>query len=602
MSSAAPKEGSATPPADVLPARTIWLHGSMGLPLAVIGYPLSIWIPAHYAGELGLPLATVGTILMLARLSDVVTDPLIGEASDRTRTPLGRRRPYLLLGAPLMMLGAWCLFVPSEGAGLFYFLLWLTLFFLGSTLIQLPHAAWGAELSPDYHQRSRVTAGREVYVLAGLMLAAAVPMIVEVMADRGTGLAGVGAHAWQTLLSWIPGSGVRAPEETASIPRAALTGPVLEGLAWTVIVLLPVCALLVAIGVAEPTKRQHRRVPLSEGLKHLKRNGPMKRILLILLLVYFGEAFRNAVSLFFIRDIVGLGSIGSAYFLYFVAGILAIPFWLGLGNRIGKHRAFMGTLIVVGCVSASKLPARLRRLRGLLRAVHPQGVLLRGPAVPAGGHARRRGGRRLHALRQQSRRRLLRPLRHDHEARHRLRHRRVPQCRGSARLRRCRRRGGEQRSRRAHAAHRLHHGARRVLRLGTVADLELAAHAAATRAHAGTHGAARRTAREPLNNSSSPLRPPAEAAIAAAAARRVVQPRLAALASGATQWMRPQVPALRGLLPAPAAALRSLGVTRHAFESAPCRIGGPRERRQKARGPDELFRGSLKAAQLQAGA
>jgi Na+/melibiose symporter-like transporter len=342
-----------TDPKAVLPARTIWLHGTMGLPLAVIGYPLSIWIPAHYAGELGLPLATVGTILMLARLSDVVTDPLIGELSDRTKTRIGRRRPYLLLGAPLMMLGAWWLFVPPEGAGLIYFLFWLTAFFLGSTLIQLPHAAWGAELSPDYHQRSRVTAAREVYILGGLMVAAAVPMIVEVMADRGTGVAGVAGHAWQTVLSWIPGLGVAAPEETAAIPRSALTGPVLEGLAFTVATLLPLCALMVAFGVREPEGLVHRRVPLREGLRHLRRNGPAKRILLILLLVYFGEAFRNAVSLFFIRDIVGIGSIGSAYFLYFVAGILAIPFWLSLGRRVGKHRAFMGTLIVVGCVSGA---------------------------------------------------------------------------------------------------------------------------------------------------------------------------------------------------------------------------------------------------------
>ncbi|HSG88536.1 MAG TPA: MFS transporter [Pseudomonadales bacterium] len=325
----------------------------MGLPLAVIGYPLSIWIPAHYAGELGLPLATVGTILMLARLSDVVTDPLIGELSDRTRTRIGRRRPFLLLGAPLMMLGAWWLFVPPEGAGIAYFLTWLTLFFLGSTMIQLPHAAWGAELSPDYHQRSRVTAGREVYVLAGLMLAAAVPMVVEVMADRGTGLYGVLLHGLATVLAWVPGLGATAPAETASMSRAALTGPVLEGLAVTVVVLLPICAMAVAFGVREPAWKTQRRVPLREGLQLLKRNGPMQRILLIMLLVYFGEAFRNAVSLFFIRDIVGIGSIGSAYFLYFVAGILAIPFWLSLGRRIGKHRAFMCTLITVGCVSAA---------------------------------------------------------------------------------------------------------------------------------------------------------------------------------------------------------------------------------------------------------
>ncbi len=84
---------------------TIYTHGALGLPLAVIGYPLAIWIPAHYAGGLGIPLAAVGTILMLARLTDVITDPIMGEISDRVRTLWGRRKPWVLLGVPVMMLG-----------------------------------------------------------------------------------------------------------------------------------------------------------------------------------------------------------------------------------------------------------------------------------------------------------------------------------------------------------------------------------------------------------------------------------------------------------------------------------------------------------------
>ncbi|MGA1676490.1 MAG: MFS transporter, partial [Pseudomonadales bacterium] len=161
----------------VLSRRTIYTHGALGMPLAIIGYPLSIWIPAHYSGGLGLSLAAVGTILMLARFTDVITDPLIGELSDRTRTRFGRRKPWILLGTPLMTFSVWQLFVPAEGVGLGYFLLWLTLFFVGSTLVGLPHRAWGAELSVDYHERSRITAAREFYILTGLMIAAAVPMV-----------------------------------------------------------------------------------------------------------------------------------------------------------------------------------------------------------------------------------------------------------------------------------------------------------------------------------------------------------------------------------------------------------------------------------------
>ncbi len=337
---------------DVLSKKTIYAHGAVGLPLAVIGYPLSIWIPAHYSGGLGISLAAVGTILMLARLTDVVTDPLVGEISDRFRTRIGRRKPWLLAGTPLMMLGVYNLFVPPDGVGLLYFLLWLSIFFLGATMIALPHRAWGAELSPDYHERSRVTAAREVYVLLGLMLAAAVPMIVEIRADGGSGVAEVFTTLWQDAIGAFSGDF----RDKAVVDRATLTGPVLTGLAWTILIVLPICVCIAVFMVSEPKAEVNEQRPsFKEGLKLVLKNGPMLRVLLIVLLVHFGESFRNAVSLFFIRDIVGVPTIGAAYFFYFIAGLGAIPFWLWLGRKIGKHRAFMCTLITVATVSGANL-------------------------------------------------------------------------------------------------------------------------------------------------------------------------------------------------------------------------------------------------------
>ncbi len=337
---------------EVLPKRTIYAHGTLGLPLAVIGYPLSIWIPAHYSGGLGISLAAVGTILMLARLTDVLTDPIIGDLSDRWQTRFGRRRPWLIMGTPVMMLGAYKLFVPDPGVGMLYFLTWLAIFFVGSTMILLPHRAWGAELSPDYHQRSRVTAAREIYVLIGLMVAAAVPMIIEIRADGGTGVGEVFKTLWQDAVGAFAGDF----GEKKVVDRATLTGPVLQGLAFTVMLALPICASIVLIFVKEPkVASTEARPSFKDGLRLVRKNGPMMRVLMIAVLVYFGESFRNAVSLFFIRDIVGVPTIGAAYFFYFIAALGAIPFWLWLGRKIGKHRAFMFTLITVACVSACNL-------------------------------------------------------------------------------------------------------------------------------------------------------------------------------------------------------------------------------------------------------
>ena len=336
----------------VLSKKTLYAHGTLGMPLAVIGCPLAIWIPAHYSGGLGISLAAVGTILMLARLTDVVTDPLIGELSDRWRSPIGRRRPWLLIGAPIMMFGVYKLFIPDEGVGVLYFLTWLTIFFLGSTMITLPHRAWGAELSQDYHQRSRVTAAREIYVLVGLMIAASVPMIIEILADGGSSVGQVFSTLWQDAIGAFAGD--FADKEI--VDRATLTGPVLTGLAWAIIGVLPLCAAIVLIFVKEPQTIESEKQPsILEGLRLVAKNGPMLRVLAIVLLVHFGESFRNAVSLFFIRDIVGVPTIGAAYFFYFIAGLGAIPFWLWLGRKIGKHRAFMFTLITVAAVSAANL-------------------------------------------------------------------------------------------------------------------------------------------------------------------------------------------------------------------------------------------------------
>lgn len=337
---------------EVLSKRTLYAHGTLGMPLAVIGYPLAIWIPAHYSGGLGISLATVGTILMLARLTDVITDPLMGELSDRWRTPIGRRRPWLIIGPPVMMLGVYHLFMPSEGVGIAYFLFWLTIFFVGSTMIALPHRAWGAELSTDYHQRSRVTAAREIYVLVGLMLAASIPMIIEILADGGSSVGQVFKTLWSDAIGAFAGDF----QEKKIVDRATLTGPVLAGLAWAIIGILPICAFIVLVMVKEPPPiAGETRPKISDGLKLVMKNGPMLRVLAIVLLVHFGESFRNAVSLFFIRDIVGVPTIGAAYFFYFIAGLGAIPFWLWLGRKIGKHKAFMCTLITVAAVSGANL-------------------------------------------------------------------------------------------------------------------------------------------------------------------------------------------------------------------------------------------------------
>ena len=124
---------------------------------------------------LGLSPGLVGLALMLQRLFDAASDPFFGWISDNTRSRWGRRRPYLLVGGILAGIGLPFLFAVSKGWGTAHFHLWIRdthisyyfWFMLASLAIyipmmssfNMPFQSLGAELTPDYHERTRVMSG-----------------------------------------------------------------------------------------------------------------------------------------------------------------------------------------------------------------------------------------------------------------------------------------------------------------------------------------------------------------------------------------------------------------------------------------------------------
>ncbi len=109
---------------------------------------------------LGMNPALVGLLGALPRLTDALTDPLMGYITDHTRSRWGRRRPWIFAGA----IGAGLLFIllwqlprgQSESFYFVYFLVGSLLFYLGYTIFATPWVALGYELTPDYHERTRL--------------------------------------------------------------------------------------------------------------------------------------------------------------------------------------------------------------------------------------------------------------------------------------------------------------------------------------------------------------------------------------------------------------------------------------------------------------
>lgn len=111
---------------------------------------------------LGINPALVGLLGALPRLTDAITDPLMGFISDHTRSKWGRRRPFIFCGAILSGLFFALLWqLPSgqsESFYFWYFLIGSIVFYLAYTMFATPWVALGYELTPDYHERTRVMA------------------------------------------------------------------------------------------------------------------------------------------------------------------------------------------------------------------------------------------------------------------------------------------------------------------------------------------------------------------------------------------------------------------------------------------------------------
>ena len=113
---------------------------------------------------LGMNPALVGTLQAIPRFTDALTDPVMGYVSDNTRSRYGRRRPYIFFGAIFVgLIFALMWQLPAGYSEMFYFWFFLAgsiLFYLAYTVFATPWVALGYEMTPDYHERTRLWQGK----------------------------------------------------------------------------------------------------------------------------------------------------------------------------------------------------------------------------------------------------------------------------------------------------------------------------------------------------------------------------------------------------------------------------------------------------------
>jgi len=136
--------------------------------------------------------ALAGTVILISKIYDSITDPFEGILADRTRTKLGRRRPYLLIGIPLIFLSFFALFYPynaeSETARFTSVILSYLFFSTIVSIVMLNYNALHSEITLDYHERSSLSSVRILFSTIASIVAALVPLeIVKLFPDIRTG-------------------------------------------------------------------------------------------------------------------------------------------------------------------------------------------------------------------------------------------------------------------------------------------------------------------------------------------------------------------------------------------------------------------------------
>ncbi|MEH0195920.1 MFS transporter [Caulobacter sp. CCNWLY153] len=298
-------------------------YASPTLPLAGLGLPLVVYLPEYYVSELGLSLSVVGTAFLLVRLADIILDPILGGLMDRTRTRWGRFRPWLVASVPLLMAASYALFMAKPGIGPIFLWAWLIVVYIGFSMAVLAQTAWGAVLSSDYQQRSRIYGFWSAGNVVGMILVLLLPPLVAFTLK--------GDHA----------AGVQA-------------------MGWFIIVLMPLTALLAGAVVGEPPAPSQRH---EAGLKQyfdLLKRPTVQKLLIADLLMGLAPGIGGALFFFFFERIKGIpkDQAGILLLVYFVAALAGAPLWPWIAKVTGKHTslAIAGIMYAVFQVAAVITP------------------------------------------------------------------------------------------------------------------------------------------------------------------------------------------------------------------------------------------------------
>lgn len=287
---------------------------------------------------LGISPALLGLMLMLLRGWDAITDPIMGNISDNTRTRFGRRRPYILFGSIMTAVLYLCLWrLPAGMHGTMQFVVLLLAgigFFTCFTVWSIPYYSLQMELTPNYDERTRLAAwvsvvGKLTYMAGGWVMALAT---CDWFIDEATGKADMVQGMKAT--SWL--------------------------IAGVIILMGAVTALFVKERYYRTTISSGHKTRFWQSIRESIRCKPLWYLIGISFFLITGGSISNMMGQYVSIYVLYDGDIASASILngwrssgVMIIGIAGIPLWTWLGERFDKKTIV--TVMLLGSIAGHAL-------------------------------------------------------------------------------------------------------------------------------------------------------------------------------------------------------------------------------------------------------
>ena len=311
-----------------LPLQTYLTYAAPQTAIAFLVAPLGI-VQGIYAKNFGLSLTTIASVLLIARVFDALSDPLIGFLSDTHRARGGSRKPFVCFGAILMIIAAYQLYTPIDATILLnnsadhqyqvdqgYFLIWFLIFYLGFTVFDIPHQAWASELTKSAAENALIFTYRSAFGWVGVLGFYLIPLLSIFQTSEFTPHTLFWAVVASSLLL-LPG--------------------------------LLICILLTPNGVYHSARR-HSSAGFHTAIRAFIRNKPFLLFISAYALAAAATTGMNFTMLFIFVDVFleqgeefPIASIAGLLF-----GLVMIAVWYFISARIGKKTAMVSGLVVYG--------------------------------------------------------------------------------------------------------------------------------------------------------------------------------------------------------------------------------------------------------------